>query len=94
MAANDVSHFMAESTPEGDAGTSAEERTVDVLILTALEDELEAVLALREGWTERKDRGGFPYRQRELGANPALHRSLHRSRSSFIPEAPAGSSPA
>jgi len=34
---------------------------VDVLILTALEDELKAVLALSQDWSERKDLAGFPY---------------------------------
>jgi WD40 repeat protein/nucleoside phosphorylase len=66
MASTDVLHLMAEPTPEGPGVTRTEERAVDVLILTALEDELEAVLGLGEGWSERKDRGGFPYRQREF----------------------------
>src|SRR4051794_34631774 len=39
--------------------------SVDVLILTALQDELEAVLALgeggRAGWQEGRDREGFRY---------------------------------
>ncbi|WP_437682868.1 pentapeptide repeat-containing protein [Sorangium sp. So ce131] len=43
---------------------------VDALIATALEDELEAVLALgegdRDGWQEARDRGGFPYHLREI----------------------------
>ncbi|AUX42955.1 hypothetical protein SOCE26_043950 [Sorangium cellulosum] len=43
---------------------------VDALIATALEDELEVVLALgeggRDGWEEARDRGGFPYHLREI----------------------------
>ncbi|WP_437282526.1 pentapeptide repeat-containing protein [Sorangium sp. So ce375] len=43
---------------------------VDALIVTALQDELEAVLALgeggRHGWREARDPGGFPYYVRDL----------------------------
>ena len=43
---------------------------VDVLIVTALQDELEAVLALgeggRAGWQELRDLGGFRYYRRDL----------------------------
>ncbi|XXX81942.1 pentapeptide repeat-containing protein [Sorangium sp. So ce134] len=43
---------------------------VDALIVTALQDELEAVLALgeggRDGWREARDPAGFPYYVREL----------------------------
>jgi hypothetical protein len=45
-------------------------RRYDVLIITALLDELEAVLALGEdgkkGWTTAKDGDGFPFHFREL----------------------------
>jgi hypothetical protein len=44
--------------------------SADVLILTALQDELEAVLTLgdggRGGWEERRDLGGFRYYQRAI----------------------------
>lgn len=43
---------------------------VDVLILTALQDELDAVLAVgphgKNDWTELRDLGGFRYHRREL----------------------------
>ncbi|WP_437971615.1 pentapeptide repeat-containing protein [Sorangium sp. So ce260] len=43
---------------------------VDALVVTALQDELEAVLALgeggRNGWREARDAAGFPYYVREL----------------------------
>ncbi|WP_437538324.1 pentapeptide repeat-containing protein [Sorangium sp. So ce726] len=43
---------------------------VDALIVTALQDELEAVLALgegaRDGWREERDPGGFPYYVRDI----------------------------
>ncbi|WP_437916835.1 pentapeptide repeat-containing protein [Sorangium sp. So ce302] len=43
---------------------------VDALIVTALQDELEAVLALgeggRDGWREARDPGGFPYYVRDV----------------------------
>src|ERR1700679_1516645 len=48
--------------------------SADVLILTALQDELEAVLALgdggRGGWEERRDARGFVYHRR---AFPSAH---------------------
>lgn len=37
---------------------------VDILILTALQDELEAVLGLGEGWAERRDSQNFRYYER------------------------------
>jgi nucleoside phosphorylase len=44
---------------------------VDVLLVTALQDELEAVLCLGQGgkadWRAHRDRSGFPYHVRELG---------------------------
>jgi nucleoside phosphorylase len=50
-------------------GTDAK---VDVLILTALQDELEAVLNLgeggRAGWTDERDAHGFLFHRRMLGA--------------------------
>src|SRR6185295_6030910 len=42
------------------------DRTVDVVILTALQDELEAVLAIGEGWSEQRDLSGFPYWRRVI----------------------------
>ncbi|WP_049949577.1 pentapeptide repeat-containing protein [Sorangium cellulosum] len=43
---------------------------VDALVVTALQDELEAVLSLgeagRDGWREARDPAGFPYYVREL----------------------------
>ncbi|WP_437737840.1 pentapeptide repeat-containing protein [Sorangium sp. So ce1335] len=43
---------------------------VDALVVTALQDELEAVLALgdggRDGWREARDPAGFPYYVREI----------------------------
>jgi len=62
-APDDVSLLTAELGPEVSAGARAGARSVDVLILTALQDELEAVLVLgeggRAGWDERKDQQGF-----------------------------------
>src|SRR3954447_6146841 len=58
-----AAHFLAEPAPKGSEITHAGEEPVDVLILTALQDELEAVLALgengRAGWHERQDQKGF-----------------------------------
>jgi hypothetical protein len=63
MNPSDVALYAPEPAPEGTPVTRAGERSVDVLILTALQDELEAVLALgekgRAGWQEREDRKGF-----------------------------------
>src|SRR5690349_7897172 len=48
------------------------ESSVDVLIITALKDELDAVLAYAPGgqteggWARKRDRHGFPYHVREL----------------------------
>src|SRR4051812_12039253 len=39
--------------------------TIDVVILTALQDELDAVLAIGD-WTEQRDLSGFPYWERAL----------------------------
>jgi WD40 repeat protein/nucleoside phosphorylase len=63
MIPSDVSFYAPEPAPERTPNAHVEERPVDVLILTALQDELEAVLALSEngraGWHERKDEKGF-----------------------------------
>lgn len=40
---------------------SGDERVIDVLILTALKDELDGVRGLREDWTDARDAKGFPY---------------------------------
>ena len=62
-APDDVSLFTTEPAPDARAESRAAERLVDVLIVTALQDELEAVLALgdggRAGWNESKDQQGF-----------------------------------
>ena len=53
-------------------GPAVDVGPVDVLVLTALQDELEAVLALgeggRAGWQERRDLGGFRYYRRAFPA--------------------------
>jgi protein gp37 len=58
--------FTTEPAPEASTGTGG--RTVDVLILTAVQDELEAVLALgengRAGWRELRDRDDLRYHRR------------------------------
>jgi WD40 repeat protein/nucleoside phosphorylase len=65
MASPPVAHFVAEPAPQAHprAVPRGGERAVDVLILTALQDELEAVLALgdggRAGWLERQDQKDF-----------------------------------
>lgn len=60
---DDVSLLIADHAPEGSADARVGGRSVDLLILTALQDELEAVLAVGEcghaGWDERKDQRGF-----------------------------------
>jgi WD40 repeat protein/nucleoside phosphorylase len=70
MKSPEVAHFTSEPAPEGGAVTRAGEHPVDVLILTALQDELEAVLALGEDgparWQERKDQQGFRCYRREV----------------------------
>ena len=66
MSPSDVALYAPEPAPEGTSVTRVEERPVDVLILTALQDELEAVLALGDDWSERQDRGGFPYHRRRF----------------------------
>src|SRR5687768_16441483 len=49
-----------------------EESRSDVLVVTALKDELDALLELeldgegRSAWAERRDRHGFPYHVRQL----------------------------
>ncbi|HRI63914.1 MAG TPA: hypothetical protein PK156_06740, partial [Polyangium sp.] len=40
--------------------------SVDVVIFTAVKDELDAVLALGGDWQELRDRGGFRYHRREV----------------------------
>jgi nucleoside phosphorylase len=62
----DVVAFAPGPAPMQTRITGVEEVRVDVLILTALEDELAAVLALGDDWSERKDRGGFPYHRRQF----------------------------
>jgi WD40 repeat protein/nucleoside phosphorylase len=61
--------FDPSSSPE-DPERSVAAARVDVLILTALQDELEAVLALgeggRAGWRDARDLGGFRYFRRTL----------------------------
>jgi WD40 repeat protein/nucleoside phosphorylase len=66
MTTPDDALSTTEPAPQGSAVTRAGERPVDVLILTALPAELEAVLALGEGWSERKDLGGFPCHRRDF----------------------------
>ncbi|WP_437563742.1 pentapeptide repeat-containing protein [Sorangium sp. So ce542] len=57
---------MSQDIPTGRVDTGR----VDALVVTALQDELEAVLALgeagRDGWREARDPAGFPYYVREL----------------------------
>jgi hypothetical protein len=60
-----VAQFSTDqASAEGDERAAAGGETVDVLVLTALQDELEAVLALGERWEERRDGSGFPYHVR------------------------------
>src|SRR4051812_27799481 len=66
MNPSDVALYASAPVPEGTSVPRAEDGPVDVLILTALQDELEAVLALRDDWSERQDRGGFPYHRRRF----------------------------
>ena len=57
-----VAEFSSSSPSikeSGHAGTGS--APVDVLVLAALEDELDAVLALGDGWEELRDGRGFPY---------------------------------
>jgi WD40 repeat protein/nucleoside phosphorylase len=69
MTSDDIA-FFAPNPSSGGAdytGVVRDERAAcDVLILTALEDELLAVLDLGEGWIEAHDRGGFPYHRRSF----------------------------
>jgi nucleoside phosphorylase len=62
--------FAPAPAPEATPVARVEERPVDVLILTALQDELEAVLALgeneRAGWHEREDQKGFRLYRRTI----------------------------
>jgi hypothetical protein len=57
MSPSVVASYAPDPTPEGTSITRVDDRPVDVLILTALQDELEAVLALAEngraGWQEQ-----------------------------------------
>src|SRR5581483_5419091 len=53
-------------SPDGAAAGRAAGTGVDVLVVTALEDELRAVLALGDGWLARTDLSGFPYHRREF----------------------------
>src|SRR5512132_1226827 len=55
MSPFDVALYAPEPAPEGTPDTRGEGRPVDVLILTALQDELEAVLALGDDWSERHE---------------------------------------
>jgi WD40 repeat protein/nucleoside phosphorylase len=64
MTSPEPAHFMAKPAPERSAVTRAGERSVDVLILTALEHELLAVLDLGDDWIEQMDGAGFPYHRR------------------------------
>jgi WD40 repeat protein/nucleoside phosphorylase len=65
-----VSLFVAEPATEGSTPTHAAPMRVDVLILTALQDELDAVLALGEGgrgrWQESRDGQGFRCYRRDV----------------------------
>ncbi|WP_437942080.1 pentapeptide repeat-containing protein [Sorangium sp. So ce341] len=57
---------MSQDIPTGRVDSGR----VDALVVTALQDELEAVLSLgeggRDGWREARDPAGFPYYVREL----------------------------
>ncbi|WP_437321239.1 pentapeptide repeat-containing protein [Sorangium sp. So ce385] len=62
---------MSQDIPRGRVDTRrVDAGRVDALVVTALQDELEAVLALgeagRDGWREARDPAGFPYYVREL----------------------------
>ncbi len=58
MNADDGALFSLE--PDDDLD-SAQEPRVDVLVLTALKDELDALLVLGQSWTRARDERGFPY---------------------------------
>ena len=69
----EVSFFApgaADADKDAPAQVRGDEVKVDVLVLTAVQDELEALLALgdqgRGGWSERRDSRGFRYYQRSL----------------------------
>jgi nucleoside phosphorylase len=67
MNRGDVHVFSTEPSPEGGIATRDAGASVDVLILTALEHELDAVLALADdGWINRHDLAGFPYHRRSF----------------------------
>jgi hypothetical protein len=61
MSRDDVQRFSTEPSSEESAGAGS--RAVDVLVVTALQDELLALLDLgedgRPGWRELRDLGGF-----------------------------------
>jgi hypothetical protein len=63
MIPSNVVGYAPTPDPKATPATGVEAGPVDVLILTALQDELEAVLALgetgRAAWHERKDEKGF-----------------------------------
>ncbi|XXX78777.1 pentapeptide repeat-containing protein [Sorangium sp. So ce134] len=73
-------HDATEAQDEGRAGADADARAevgagpVDVLVVTALQDELEGVLAQGDGgaagWRELRDLGGFRYYRRAV---PSAH---------------------
>jgi nucleoside phosphorylase len=66
MDKGDAQRFSTEPSPEESTGTDG--RPVDVLVITALQEELEAVLALgengRAGWRDLRDPEGFRYHRR------------------------------
>lgn len=66
MIPSNVVVYAPTPDPKATPDNRVEAGPVDVLILTALEDELNAVLALGDGWSERKDSGGFPYHLRQF----------------------------
>jgi ABC-type multidrug transport system ATPase subunit/nucleoside phosphorylase len=67
----DVVRRSRWSSAEGAAARRADgDAPVDVLILTALEDELNAVRDLAAGWEERADPEGFPYLHRDFDRGP------------------------
>src|SRR5690348_7981415 len=63
-----VSHFLDEPSSGRSVSRGASASEVHVLVLTALKDELEAVLLLgeggRSGWAEERDRKGLRYHRR------------------------------
>jgi hypothetical protein len=69
-------HFRIEHRPARDRFSDevprVDESRIDVLVVTALKDELDALLDLevdgagRSAWTEERDRYGFPFHVRQL----------------------------